>query len=41
MPSSKKKDNSKPIELIDHNKVALLIEKEEQDSRDMDPEEDI
>lgn len=31
----------KPIELIDANKVALLIEKEEQDSRDMDPDEDI
>ena len=31
----------KPIELIDNNKVALMIEKEEQESRNLDPDEDI
>lgn len=38
---SQKKLEMKPIELIDSNKVALLIEKEEQDSRELDPDEDI
>lgn len=36
-----KKGQVKPIELIDPNKVSLLIEKEHEASRDLDPEEDI
>lgn len=39
--NSKKKSDMKPIELIDNNKVALMIEKEEQESRNLDPDEDI
>lgn len=41
MNSSMKKGEVKPIELIDVNKVSLLIEKEHEASRDLDPEEDI
>ena len=41
MNNSMKKAQVKPIELIDVNKVSLLIEKEHEASRDLDPEEDI
>lgn len=41
MNNSMNKAPLKPIELIDVNKVSLLIEKEHEQSRDLDPEEDI
>merc|ERR1712100_143075 len=38
---AKKKSQNKPIELVDVNKVSLLIGEEQELSRDLDQEEDI